>query len=422
MTSCECAAAGFCARHACNKSALYHEKCRTRPDWFAMWEAGKGPGQPRPASMPPVERPPLKTLDVLPCVHRGPVLRQQRCECLNGADVPIYACGLPEIGECQLNKLVLLKDHEHERRIMPACDGCRARKPAPDSPNPPPRVIPPIVAQHPAPWFAGEQCCFVDYKGRPVEGLQNLYRGASCFLVCGGPSTNDQNLSLLNQRGILTAAVNQAGATQVRPNVWFSVDQPAHFHEAIWRDPAITKIVKWHWRTKSFRERLGDTWVNGETRTKHCPNTWFLKWRTGWNANTFLTDPRPTWGTDKDRPEEDPERAPTRSVMLVAVRVLFQMGIRKIYLLGADFHMTKEQPYSFGGMGDKAKARSNNRAYGWMNRRWHEVRPHLEAYGLQVLNCAPGGNLTAFERLPFEAAVEDALAGFPREIVTKGLY
>ena len=44
LTSCECEAAGFCQRHGCNKTDHFHKLCRTRPDYFALYEEGRGPG------------------------------------------------------------------------------------------------------------------------------------------------------------------------------------------------------------------------------------------------------------------------------------------------------------------------------------------------------------------------------------------
>lgn len=42
-TSCECPAAGFCQRHKCQKNAHFHSLCQNRPDYFDLWENGRGP-------------------------------------------------------------------------------------------------------------------------------------------------------------------------------------------------------------------------------------------------------------------------------------------------------------------------------------------------------------------------------------------
>lgn len=42
-TNCVCDNPGYCARHKCNKTGHWHFLCRTRPDYFALWENGRGP-------------------------------------------------------------------------------------------------------------------------------------------------------------------------------------------------------------------------------------------------------------------------------------------------------------------------------------------------------------------------------------------
>lgn len=43
--SCICTQPGFCPRHQVEKHAHWHHLCQTRPDYFRLWEAGRGPGQ-----------------------------------------------------------------------------------------------------------------------------------------------------------------------------------------------------------------------------------------------------------------------------------------------------------------------------------------------------------------------------------------
>jgi hypothetical protein len=43
ITECECSSAGFCTRHKCEKTEHFHKLCKSRPDYFALWESGKGP-------------------------------------------------------------------------------------------------------------------------------------------------------------------------------------------------------------------------------------------------------------------------------------------------------------------------------------------------------------------------------------------
>lgn len=43
LTGCVCQSAGFCERHQCHKNGHFHMLCQSRPDYFALWETGKGP-------------------------------------------------------------------------------------------------------------------------------------------------------------------------------------------------------------------------------------------------------------------------------------------------------------------------------------------------------------------------------------------
>ncbi len=45
MSQCVCPLAGYCERHKVEKSERMHRHCQTRDDYFALWEAGRGPGQ-----------------------------------------------------------------------------------------------------------------------------------------------------------------------------------------------------------------------------------------------------------------------------------------------------------------------------------------------------------------------------------------
>lgn len=45
ITNCDCPQPGFCPRHHCRKSSHMWKLCRSRPDYFHLWEANNGPGQ-----------------------------------------------------------------------------------------------------------------------------------------------------------------------------------------------------------------------------------------------------------------------------------------------------------------------------------------------------------------------------------------
>src|SRR5690606_6482166 len=68
----------------------------------------------------------------------------------------------------------------------------------------------------------GGQPLLFKIDGRDVS-LRNQYKGATAFLVCGGPSFAEVDHSRLRQPGILTMGVNNSVKT-FRPNLWVAVD------------------------------------------------------------------------------------------------------------------------------------------------------------------------------------------------------
>lgn len=53
-TGCICRAPGWCELHHCQKPEHWYHLCRTRSDYFRLWEEGRGPGQVR-STDPPME-------------------------------------------------------------------------------------------------------------------------------------------------------------------------------------------------------------------------------------------------------------------------------------------------------------------------------------------------------------------------------
>ncbi len=270
-----------------------------------------------------------------------------------------------------------------------------------------------LVTQIP-PWFS-----FSDGNSLHIAGI---YRDASAFLVCGGPSTNQQSLELLNQRGILSCGVNNVSSI-IRTNLWVGVDPVGKFSEAIWRDPTIWKFVpKARLKeTLRLRDNSGEL-KDAEIRAEQMPSTVGFPLRGGFRAETYLSEPGFCWGCAGDEADGQGIHG-ARSVMLVALKVLFVLGIRKVFLLGCDFRMTYgKKNYAFEETRSRSAVRGNNRTYRVLNERFEALVPHFEHAGLEVVNCTPGSGLTAFPFIQFEQAVDEILASFPTAAGTKGRY
>ncbi|MBX3435822.1 MAG: hypothetical protein KF847_21090 [Pirellulales bacterium] len=116
VTHCECRQAGWCSRHACFKSRDQFLLCQRRPELFAQWERGEGPGQ----RHEPSQAARLRVLTT-PCRHRSAEpIGEAPCE-LCGAErrlAPVYACA--KFTECTLYRVGRSERH----LAMGACLGC----------------------------------------------------------------------------------------------------------------------------------------------------------------------------------------------------------------------------------------------------------------------------------------------------------
>lgn len=260
----------------------------------------------------------------------------------------------------------------------------------------------------------------VNWYGKHAGGLVHHLRGAPVFLVCGGNSLNEVDLSQLYRRGIVTACVNQSAATHVRPRFAFFGDPPRKFHPAIWNDAGITKFVKRddsQCRVTLEWGPVGGGWAvtKAGEMVRHYPNVWFWERGYGFEPQNFLHLPRISWGKDFGKRS-------TRNVMFPALRLLYWMGCRTVYLIGADFHMKPQDSYAFDEPKDARAAGTNNNTYGLLNRCFHEMRPHFAAADFRVFNCTPNSRLDAFPAIDYNAAIASVTAGIPPVETVRGLY
>lgn len=267
---------------------------------------------------------------------------------------------------------------------------------------------------------AGDRLVLHTASGESAS-LANLYRGRSAFLVCGGPSLRDMDLSHLGRRGILTMAVNNAAAV-VRPHLWVSVDDPGNFHDRIWKDPGVLKFVPMGHAAKHLRVKRGERFDPSAYRVAQMPGVFFFRRASRFCAGTFLTEPRVCWGCGEGV-EDGLGHTGKRSVMLAAVRLLHYLGVRSLYLVGADFRMVEGAGnYGFDQDRTASSVRGNNATYAALDARFAALRPLLEADGMAVHNCTPGSGLTAFDRMDYGVAVQRAGAECAGVLDTRGWY
>jgi len=245
--------------------------------------------------------------------------------------------------------------------------------------------------------------------------LRGIMRGGAAFLVCNGPSFNDLDKRPLNY--CYTMALNNGPAacyTRFVPSAWTLVDDPSRFLLSIWLNPQIQKFVPHAHAGKPLWTSLNgkDEPYTIEGRpavVRDCPNVLYFHRNEKFEASRFWIEDTFNWGMHSDFTDSHGHKG-GRSVMLVALKMLFQLGFRRIYIVGADFKMAPDKKYSFDEVREKGAINCNNATYAALNDRLKEALPHAEALGLTIRNCTPDSGLKAFEYLPYEDALKDVFS------------
>jgi hypothetical protein len=217
-------------------------------------------------------------------------------------------------------------------------------------------------------------------------------------------------------------AVNNV-ASIVRPNLWVSVDDPGNFCDAIWRDPGILKFIPMSQMRKAIWVRGAKNRLvpSGESAAQ-MPGVFGFRRNEKFVAKTWLSEPSFCWGNHAKVRDSD-QLIGSRSVFLVAIKLAHYLGIRRLYLLGCDFHMPeKGAAYAFAQNRSPGSVRSNNRTYQVVNRRLKRLVPYFQKEDFHVFNCTPNSGLTAFPYKPFGEGLRELLDAMPTEITTEGMY
>lgn len=247
--------------------------------------------------------------------------------------------------------------------------------------------------------------------------LLDMYRGCSAFLIAGGPSFGQLNHTLLRKPGVLTIGMNNSVKT-FRPNMWCCVDDPTHFIKSIWVDPKIMKFVPFdHAEKPIIDSTTNPPRVLENVKVGDCPNVWYYRRNEYFVAERFLFEDTLNWGNHSDI-------GGARSVLLPTIRILFLLGVRRIFLLGVDFNMSDSNKYHFDQDRSRSSINGNNSTYSKLIERFKLLRPIFEKHGLMVYNCNPDSQLKVFDHMPFEEAIKIATADMPDTETepTAGLY
>jgi hypothetical protein len=97
---------------------------------------------------------------------------------------------------------------------------------------------------------------------------------------------------------------------------------------------------------------------------------------------------------------------------------MYDLGIRRLFLLGCDFRMDADHAYHFEQRRGTSAIAGNRFTYKRLQERFTQLRAVFEAADFNVYNCNPRSKLTAFDFVSFDDAVSLTLDEFDHIDVT----
>lgn len=253
---------------------------------------------------------------------------------------------------------------------------------------------------------------FYNMDGLPVW-LNAMYRGQSAFLLAGGPSVRELKLQVLSKCWVMT--LNNAH-TSFRGNAACMVDDPSRFSLSLWLDPTVVKFAPmscfgkalWDNRLIASPRAHGSAtprhiWEPARWKVADCPNVIGYRRNEKMHPPRWLHEETINWGNHA-------KYGGGRSVMLAALRILFILGFRRVYLLGVDFEMSAQKRYHFAEERTPASIKGNMSTYAKLQDWFTALQPIFVKEKFIVKNCNPRSKLTAFPFMPFDDAVAEATA------------
>jgi len=257
-----------------------------------------------------------------------------------------------------------------------------------------------------------------DRDKRPTHAMRNQWAGCAAFLVCGGPSLRQIDLSFLRERGIVSLGINNvAGYAPVR--AWCYSDSTHKFHHGIFFDPNIIKFVPKPRLEKNDKSRVRAKLPDGTFRwtgrhVSQCPNVFGFPRETKFFPEQFFSLPYASWGASDKHPEMN-YRAKNIFTFFIGFRLLHYLGVRRVYMLGVDFKMDAAQGYAFGQARWPGAVNGNNGKYRIATGMLQELRPHFEKAGFEVYQTNPDSALRVFDYVPLATAIQDCRGAVPPE-------
>ena len=238
---------------------------------------------------------------------------------------------------------------------------------------------------------------------RRTVDIQDIFHGGTAMLVGGSPSLLEQPVDMLNDRGVLSMAMNNA-AMHFQPTLWVSGDRPECYAPKILLDPTIMKFGIISHADVQLDKRY-------DNRKYHqMPNQYF-----------YIPEDNVPW---------DEYFANRRGVpwynnsLFVGIHILYRLGIRKIILAGSDFGFSKTGAvYAHKtGLNDLEK-KWNSDLYGSQAYELRRLKPLFDKFGLELYDSSLNSRISqVYTKLTFEEAIAMCKNAYPAvEVDSKDL-
>ena len=196
--------------------------------------------------------------------------------------------------------------------------------------------------------------------GRRIEDLVNLYNEGTAILLGGSPNLPANTFELLNKHTPLLMAINNAGVNRVTPTFWCGGDHPDCYAVQILNSPTVFK----------FASALYCMQLKSGTAYHAYPNIRF-----------FIPKQGIPWEDAFRGRKEVPWYSNT---LYSSILILYNLGIRKILLLGCDFDNSVAS-YSHDTDLTEEELAWNTKLYKQQKEELHALKTLFSQQGLELV-------------------------------------
>ena len=225
-----------------------------------------------------------------------------------------------------------------------------------------------------------------------MANLADIFKGQTAMLMGAAPTISEQPLHLLEQRGVLSAAMNNV-ARHFRPTLWVSADHPSCFEPQILYDPGIVKFSP-----------IGhaETLLNDKP-FRDAPNIYFYANKPDVAIGELLAERMQTpW---------------YQNTLLVSIVLLNFLGVTRIILGGSDFEF-EDRVYAHADGLAEHEREMNRALYTSQKYDIRKLKTVFDKAGIELLDSSVKSKLGGVYRtLGFEEAIALCLENFPKEMV-----